>query len=90
MGNATVPEQSDLDLTSDIPVPIFSEVLPLLPIILNIYLLVRPNSYLCDRKSKNIHAMTTGYIAMNQMFRERYQSQVRLCKMNKFIGTWRA
>ena len=25
--------------------------------------------------------MTTGYIAMNQMLRERYQSQVSLCKM---------
>ena len=37
-----------------------------------------------------IHAMTTGCIAMNQMLRERYQSQVSLCKMNKFIGTWTA
>ena len=75
-------------ICSDIGVPIFSEVLHLLPTILTIYLLVRLNSYLCDRKSKNIHAMTTGYIAMNQMLRERYQSQVSLCKMNKFIGTW--
>ena len=33
-----------------------------------------------NRKSKNIHAMTTVNIAMNQ--RERYQSQVCLCKMN--------
>ena len=68
MGNTAVPEQSDLDLysvCSDIPVPIFSEVLHLLPTILNIYLLVRLNSYLCDRKSKNIYAMTIGYIAMN-------------------------
>ena len=46
-------------ICSDIPVPIFSEVLHLLPTILNIYLLVRLNSYLCDRKSKNIYAMTT-------------------------------
>ena len=45
-----------------------------------------------QKKSKNIpvHAMTTGYIAMNQMLRERYQGQVGLSKMNKFIGTWRA
>ena len=35
-----------------------SEVLHLLPTILNIYLLVRLNSYLCNRKSKNIHAIT--------------------------------
>ena len=32
-------------------------------------------------------AMTTGYIVMNQMLRERYQSQVSLCKMNNFNGT---
>ena len=63
MGNTVVPEQSNLDLLyicSDIPVPIFSEVLYFLPTILNINLLVRLNSYLCDRKSKNIHTMTTG------------------------------
>ena len=32
-------------------------------------------------------AMTTGYIVMNQMLRERYRSQVSLCKMNNFNGT---
>ena len=71
-------------ICSDIPVLIFSEVLHHLGTILNIYLLVRLNSYLCDRKSKNIHAMTTGYISMNQMLQERYQSQVSLCK-NEYI-----
>ena len=55
-------------ICSDIPVPIFSEVLHLLPTILNIYLLVRLNSYRCNI---NIYAMTIGYNEMNQTKRDR-------------------
>ena len=82
-------------ICSDSPVPIFSEVLHLLPTILNIYLLVRLNSYLCHKKFKNINAMTIGYNEMNQTKRDTklwkdIEIHVSLCKMDKFIGTWTA
>ena len=63
---------------------------------MNMYLLVGLNSYLYKRTSKYIFALTTGYSETNQMKRDKKKSwkniriQVCLCKMDTFIGTWRA
>ena len=60
MGNTAIPEQSELvySICSDIPVPVFSEVLDLLPTILTIYLLVRLYKLIPVLQNIQVYAFT--------------------------------